>query len=111
MCIRDSARLQFAAASELQRTGQLEDALSLFYRVTKLDDSKSSYFASFGIALVQSGKFGRAQQALEKAIELDDQNANAWLGLGFLETQRGNPAAAERHYLKAQELDPRLAAP
>ena len=107
----DDARLQFAAASELQRTGQLEDALSLFYRVTKLDDSKSSYFASFGIVLVQSGKFGRAQQALEKAIELDDQNANAWLGLGFLETQRGNPAAAERHYLKAQELDPRLAAP
>ena len=100
------AKLQFQAATGLERAGKYELAVSLFYKAAAIDDTNASYHTSFGASLLRIGKPARARRSFMRAIELDSKNARALFGMGVIEQNQGNASAAQGFFLEANMIDP-----
>ena len=107
----NDAEIKFAVAIELDRVGQHDSAMSLYYRAAKIDDTNAKYHASFGTSLIRIKKYGQARRSLLRAIELDSQYARAHMGMGVIEDAEGNSSAARKYFQRARQLDPSLTTP
>jgi tetratricopeptide (TPR) repeat protein len=61
---------------------------------------------AIGLAEMQRGRLGPAEEAMRKAIALAPDLADAWTGLGTVMIYTGRTAEAERNYDQAVKLSP-----
>ncbi len=96
----------YARARKLQDAGRLQEALTLYRTLVKLQPDSSPYFNSLGNTLQDLNRLEEATAAYTQAIHLDPTNASAHNNLGNTLKRRGCHAEAIQHYETALSLQP-----
>ena len=86
--------------------GQYDAALELLGKAEDRapDDPRNAFW--FGRALVRTGKFDLAQQALERSLKDFPEDRNSMEELANMEFQRGNLEASLGWWLRVLQIDP-----
>lgn len=82
----------------------LDRAMDLVRRAVELDPDNGAYIDSLGWGFYQLGRFGEAQEALERAARLI-QDATVYEHLGDVYAALGEEESARRAYRRAMELE------
>jgi len=86
------------------------DNVSLFAHAVRVEPRSALSRLNYGVALLDAGRPGEAEQQLRVSIDLEPRNPLAYFNLGNLRKQTGDPVAAEASYRESLRLDPDLAA-
>ena len=101
----DDADVLFSLAMSLHLQARLDEAISIYLRLTELQPSISTHWSNYATALANSGRVEEAETAIRRAIGLNPHDANAHLQLGLLLIARRDYAAARDSLLDAFERD------
>lgn len=73
---------------------QIDQAMTLYRKVTRLDPNSAAGFLDYGMALFQEGQYGEAIKPLSEARELQIDLFESWyfLALSYAETGQGEKA-------------------
>ncbi|MEM6647717.1 MAG: tetratricopeptide repeat protein [Bacteroidota bacterium] len=78
----DDADIRAQYLNALQRTGQLEMAMTEYSAAVASDPDNPVYRYNYGSMLLDGEMYDEAEEQLRKATELDPENANAFYNLG-----------------------------
>ncbi|MGD1807591.1 tetratricopeptide repeat protein [Dapis sp. BLCC M126] len=84
----------------LQQQGSLDEAISCYRMIIKLDNNSSEAYQNLGEALKQQGKLDEATVCFRKAIELKVSNTK-------IENSDDISSASQYNLISSQELNPR----
>jgi tetratricopeptide (TPR) repeat protein len=106
----DHGRAVYNLASLVQREGKLTEALSLWRRVTELNDKLAGAWFQRGTVAVDLRRYDEARESFEQVTTLEPNDAEAHhnLGLAWLSLERKDKAIAA--FDRASALDPTFAA-
>jgi tetratricopeptide (TPR) repeat protein len=105
---KDIAAL-YGLAQALQAEGRLSEAVSLYLRISEINDNSPFIHGHLGFALLQNGEFERARARFELAILKNDEDAMAFYGLGEVFRYQKQIQSAMDKYQKSIFLNPKLA--
>jgi Tfp pilus assembly protein PilF len=103
---KEAARACLAAGEELQKSGQAEQAISLYEKARKNDPGLKSVAHRLAVLYDARGDSARSLSEYNKAVESDPKNPGLLSDLGYYYYERGNHAEAERSLRKALAIDP-----
>lgn len=93
-------------AIELQKNGNLEEALSCYKTVIKYDPNNSEAFHLLGTIYYQKNDLNKAIFYFKQAIDLNDRNYLALNSLALIYTEMANAQTAEPLLQKAISINP-----
>ena len=103
---KEAARACFAAAEELQKGGQVEQAIALYEKARRNDPSLKSVAHRLAVLYDAYGDSVRSLAEYNKALECDPRNPSLLSDLGYYYYERGNLPEAEQSLRKALAIDP-----
>ena len=104
-----SSKLLIAVGLEYAYIGNINQTMTTFDEVTRLNPQYVNAWNYKGIALCILGKYNESIQAFDKAIELNPQFISAWYNKGYSLAEQGKYDEAIQAYDKAIELNPQYA--
>jgi uncharacterized protein (TIGR03032 family) len=104
-----SPAFHFQRGTELQRKGQLEDAIAAYRQCLALDPAFPNVRYGLGIALGDAEQFDEAVVCLRDVIEAEPERAEAHNSLGYLAARQGQARQAVAHFERAIDLNPSYA--
>ena len=108
---KDGSKNGIGRAQQLQREGQLDEALAEYQAVLAQDSNNLAALHQMALICESQGKWHEAIEGYRKAIEVDSEPP-FWIyrHLGFALSQQGNLDGAVKAYEKALALSPEDAA-
>ena len=103
---KEAARACFVAAEEMQKSGQVEQAISLYEKARRNDPDLKSVAHHLAVLYDAQGDSTRSLSEYNKAVESDPKNPGLLSDLGYYYYERGNHAEGERSLRKALAIDP-----
>jgi tetratricopeptide (TPR) repeat protein len=98
--------LWYAKGALLAKTGELQDAISCFDKVTDLDIDHRKGWDAKANAYYRIGEYEKSIHALDILLDMDDEDADLWFKKGEALLKLGRYVEADSCYDKAIELDP-----
>ena len=109
-CREGLGEAHFHLALELQRGGELKQAVDAMQRAAALSPAiAGDAFFQVGYWRSQSGDGEGALDGFSRAVKADPQNAQAWSNLGVIQQQMGRFPAALEAYKKSTKANPKNA--
>lgn len=105
--IPDTIKVVYQRAIWDSKLGRLDDAVALFYKITRDYPNISNAFTNLGLLHLRQNDLSAAEQALQKAVELNSADAIAHNHLGVVYRKLGKFRKAEQAYLKSLALNNR----
>jgi Flp pilus assembly protein TadD len=102
--LQREARVYRSLGLELQRKGDLEQALSFYQKAAALDPSYPVVLNDLGIIYETKGDIERAKECFEKAIALDQYYLSPYTNLALLCEKERNLKGAYFYWKKRAEL-------
>lgn len=96
-------------ASQLHRSGKLEDARRLYLEVAHNAPEFAEAWHRLGLIEQAEGRLDEAADFMRKAIRLDERRPLYFFGLGQVLQDRNEPGEAEKLFRQALALNPNLA--
>ena len=105
---QDPLAIRFNIAISHRRLGELDQAVTEFYRVLELkpDDEKANH--ELGSLLLQLHRFVESEPHLQKALDKNAENPFLHFELANLYLAMGKPTLAREHLLAALVLEPKF---
>ena len=104
---KEAARACFVAAEELQKHGQVEQAILLYEKARKNDPGLKSVAHHLAVLYDAQGDSTHSLSEYNKALESDPKNPALLSDMGYYYYERGNLAEAERSLRNALAIDPK----
>ncbi len=105
----DINRLNYEAAIEDLKLGQVDIAIEELEYLTKIVPELDFLFTNLGLAYLKIGRYEPAEQAFERAISQNNFDAVAYNHLGIVTRLRGKFVIARKNYEKAISIDDKYA--
>ena len=86
--------------------GMIDDGLAVLERAYAANPGNYVIVSGYGVVLVQSAKYVKGIEILEKALGLFDRDAEVWRNLGIAHAQQGDLSRAAQDFARALEIDP-----
>lgn len=96
-------------ASAYLMMGDLENAITVFKRVTEIEANFPRAYQGLGEAYGQLGNFQEAKKNYRKVIELEPKNVMVYHSIGSLCQEEGDFAGAKSYFAKGIELNSKFA--
>ena len=103
---KEAARACLAAADEMQKNGQTQQAIALYEKARTNDPSLKSVSHHLAVLYDAQGDSTRSLTEYNKALESDRKNPNLLSDMGYYYYERGNFSEAEQWFRKALAIDP-----
>ena len=97
---------EISNAISLGESGQLADAISIFYKLLDKDPKNCIVLYNLGVGLNELRDFHESERILKKLLEIDPDYPNAKVALGYSLFLRGDYPNAEKLFTEAIEKDP-----
>ena len=104
---KEAARACLVAAEQLQKSGHVEQAISLYEKARRNDPGLKSVAHHLAVLYDAQGDSTRSLSEYNKAVESDPKNPGLLSDLGYYYYERGNLAEAEQSLHKALAIDPK----
>jgi len=88
------------------RLGDLDLAIAQFRAAIRKAPHNATYWANMGTALIDTGDWSGAEDALNRALNLRPTHQAALFALGQLADLRGQPELAKSYYRRVLEINP-----
>jgi Tfp pilus assembly protein PilF len=102
----DAARACLAAAEEMQRSGNIEQAIALYEKARANNPNLKSVAHHLAVLYDAQGDSVRSLAEYTKALEAEPKNAAVLSDFGYYYYERERYAEAEKSLRKALEIDP-----
>lgn len=95
---------EFSQAIVLHDGGRVDEAIALYKKILKADNTQADVYANLGLAYVQTGKTEDAIEAYQKAVDFgtDDTDAGYNLGTLYYQKKKYKEAAKTFHAVLAR---------
>lgn len=102
----DNARDPMETAVQLQMTGRLEEATSIYQDIVQNDPENADAWHFLGIIAQQAGRTDAAERLVMRALSLKDDQANYFVTIGHIERELGKLEEARNAFARAITLAP-----
>ncbi len=104
---KEAAHACLLAGEEMQNSGQIEQAITLYEKARGKDPSLKSVAHRLAVLYDAQGDSARSFAEYKKAVDADPQNPSVLSDFGYYYYERGNHTEAEKSLRAALAIDPK----